>query len=198
MKDKNNIAKDLQKIANNPVSDEDDRFSIVLKVIYGSDKLGNLFIYIKLKNFKSENEENMFLSKSYILMYQNPKGKYPDEIKGRQDLIIEIFKSIFSTSEEREFDDKKSFFIKGKLFREIEKIDKFYFNLVKRLISTIGADNVHPSTIQRDYDEMINSPAPLNFFKKIIFSKDKVSDENSEQINDSKINDGENNEESEE
>jgi len=172
-----NTGKRLQKIANNPVSDEEERYSIVLKIVYGSDKMDNLFVYVKLKNFKSENDENKFLDKSYILMYQNPRGKYADDINKRQLDIIESIKEMFTISDEREFGDKKSFFIKGKLFRELEKIDKFYVNLVMRIVIKFGEDNFQSGIKIIDEQEMIEWPAILNFFKKVLFKIDEKTNE---------------------
>ena len=123
------------------VHDETDKTDIKLlvpKIVYGIDKRDNLFIYFKMKCFKS----NSFEKDSFVIMYQNPKHN-EEYVSARQKFIIDWFKKEYDAGKEREFgsgdglysvDSKRHFFIKGKVFKTRKKIDKFYLNSIRRLI----------------------------------------------------------------
>ena len=127
---------------------DDSKFLIVPNIVYGSDDIGNNFIYMKLKNFVSGG----YIEEFYSIMYQ----KKTDESEMRKDFIIGWIQKNFETGEVRIFKNKKHFFIKGKLFKTMDKINKFYNNMITNIICEIGTKNISPDVFEeQDYTKRI-------------------------------------------
>src|ERR1035437_1122869 len=147
MNNLNQERKDESDLVDSTINDKEKRnaeseFLIVPKVVYGIDNIGSAFIYIKLKDFKS----SIFLDEFYTIMYQSINHN-EIEIKERMEHIVEWLKKNFTIGNVVTFKDKKHFFIKGKLFRTMEKIEKFYDNIIIELIIDIGAKNINPEIL---------------------------------------------------
>ena len=147
-------------------TDKSDLKQLVPKLVYGVDRLGNYFIYFKMKDFSSDSYED----DSFVLMYQNPKNIEETTVK-RQFDIIEWFKKEYDTGKERSFGEsdggdgslKKHFFIKGMVFKTRKKINKFYLNSVRRMISTLENKFLIKDIVDFQDNRFLEEPGLFNY-----------------------------------
>lgn len=137
-------------------------FQIVPKIVFGIDKMDNAFIYFKLKDFKRKD----FLREYYVIMYQSVKNKKNSKlVKERMNSIIDFVKENFDVGEIRSFNDKNHFYIKRKLFPDIEKVRHFYINMAKKLLVRFPYKEMKPDAYYADDNSYLTVPALFNYYK---------------------------------
>lgn len=148
-----------------------EKKKLVPKLVYGIDRNDNFFIYFKMKDFSitDENPSGRYEDDSFVLLYQNPKN-IEDEVEQRQKEIIDWFKKEYNIGKERMFENnahpKRHFFICGKLFNTRKKINKFYINSIRKMLTTMNDEHLLKGIIDFPDLRFLEEPGLLNFCKR--------------------------------
>ena len=135
---------------------------LVPKIVYGTDRFGNKFIYFKVKDFTN----NRYWDEPFVLMYQNPKVKKQNVVENQMKLIIDMIKRLYHTSSEKSFERPSvHFFIKGKKFSAKPKIESYYVQLVRTLLyelAGVEGFSVKGEVFEYHNSDLLTLPALLN------------------------------------
>lgn len=144
-------------------SDEKKKTKSVIKIIWGVDKIGCSYIFIKLKDLVS----GKYFDKIFIPLYQN-KLTNSNKVDERIESIIEFIDKKYETTgqDNSPNSDNSSYrFIKGVTFSNYSSARDFYIHLVKDIIvHGIGANNLD-SNIFSNKDNYMLKTGILNFIK---------------------------------
>jgi len=152
-----------------PLNQKKQKPKLVVKIIWGTDKVGSRFVFLKIKNVITCE----YYDKFFILLYQSDridKAGVEKRIEG----IINYFKDHFQISNvpvsvpinknDEKSSNKNFFFIKGKTFDDYINVRSFYFDSIKDYIVQNGIKNIDQNIFYGDDNYMMRSGI-LNYMK---------------------------------
>lgn len=136
------------------------------KLIWGVDKLGSEFLFIKLKNLtESTSEKAIYHEKIFVPLYQNVKIDSA-AVKSRISVIINYFNRAYKTVGVDGKAGKLSYrFIKGLVFKSYDEARDYYCNLIKNIVIHEIGNNHIDQNIFTNEDNYLLKTGILNYMK---------------------------------
>jgi hypothetical protein len=150
-----------------PLNKKKQKF--VVKIIWGIDRIGSSFIFVKIKDVISSE----YLDRTFIMLYQNQRIN-DIMVNKRINDIVDYLKGKFQCSEipiiQRIDDindndkkvnnksDKQYMFIKGYVFPDYISVRSFYLKMVEDIVVyKIGRNNIDPNIFTNNSDYLLKT-----------------------------------------